>query len=255
MIDYVREACERLREQLPAGRQALAEKKQVLTDVKARLARYHERFERAANAGEEDVAWERIKELREQENALKAEIAGLESQQIPSSDRELDAVRARRYLRTLARFFRSRPRYEESLYEALHQHHHFRVAVLARDLVEATLEFDGEIEPSDEDDSMSRDRPMSPGGGQPVYIGRRTGCCARHPLESLRSQARVPDAFMPCVTCLCWQAAPWAPIASARSYRVTRRQDRPRGFCSFSRRLRCRRSLACLCSVDRRRSR
>ena len=103
MIDYVREACERLREQLPAGRQALTEKKQVLTDVKARLARYHERFERAANAGEEDVAWERIKELREQENALKAEIAGLESQQIPSSDRELDAVRARRYLRTLIR--------------------------------------------------------------------------------------------------------------------------------------------------------
>jgi len=57
VIDYVREACERLREQLPAGRQALTEKKQVLTDVKARLARYHERFERAANAGEEDLAW------------------------------------------------------------------------------------------------------------------------------------------------------------------------------------------------------
>jgi len=176
VIDYVREACERLREQLPAGRQALTEKKQVLTDVKARLARYHERFERAANAGEEDVAWERIKELREQENALKAEIAGLESQQIPSSDRELDAVRARRYLRTLARFFRSRPRYEESLYEALHQHHHFRVAVLAKDLVEATLEFDGEIEPSDEDDSMSRDRPMYTGGGsrEPRPSSRRT---------------------------------------------------------------------------------
>jgi hypothetical protein len=130
VIDYVREAGEQLREQVPAGRQALAEKKQALTDVKARLARYHERFERAGNAGEEDLAWERIKELREQEAALKAEIAGLESQQIPSSDRDLDAVRARRYLRTLARFFRSRPRYEESLYEALHQHHGFRVAVL-----------------------------------------------------------------------------------------------------------------------------
>jgi hypothetical protein len=36
----------------------------VLTHVKARLARYHERSERAANAGEEDFAWERIKEPR-----------------------------------------------------------------------------------------------------------------------------------------------------------------------------------------------
>ncbi len=160
VIDYVREARERLHEQLPAGRQALAEKNQALTDVKARLARYYERFERAANPGEEDLAWERIKELREQETALKAEIAELESQQTPSSNRDFDAVRARRYLRTLARFFRSRPRYEQSLYEALHQHHGFRVAVLAKDLVEATLEFDGEIEPSDEDDSMSRGRPM-----------------------------------------------------------------------------------------------
>jgi len=166
-MDYVREGREQLREQVPAGRQALTEKKQALTDVKARLARYHERFERAANAGEEDFAWERIKELREQETALKAEIAGLEAQQVPHSDRELDAVRARRYLRTLARFFRSRPRYEESLYEALHQHHGFRVAVLARDLIEATLEFDREIEPSDEDDSMSRDRPMYTGGVEP----------------------------------------------------------------------------------------
>ena len=167
VMDYVREGREQLREQVPAGRQALTEKKQALTDVKARLARYHERFERAANAGEEDFAWERIKELREQETALKAEIAGLEAQQVPHSDRELDAVRARRYLRTLARFFRSRPRYEESLYEALHQHHGFRVAVLARDLIEATLEFDREIEPSDEDDSMSRDRPMYTGGVEP----------------------------------------------------------------------------------------
>lgn len=91
VIDYVREASERLREQLPAGQQALAEKKQALMDVKARLARYHERFERAPNAGEEDLAWERIKQLREQENALKAEIAKLEAQQSPHGDRQLDA--------------------------------------------------------------------------------------------------------------------------------------------------------------------
>jgi len=185
VIDYVREASERLREQLPAGRLALAEKKQALTDVKARLARYHERFERAANAGEEDLACERIKELREQETALKAEIAEFESQQVPSSDRDLDAVRARRYLRTLARFFRSRPRYEESLYEALQQHHRLRVAVLAKDLVEATLEFEGEIEPSDEDDSMSHGRPIPPGCGQPDHIGRRVVHRSCIPLESL----------------------------------------------------------------------
>lgn len=166
------------------GGNARAEQKTALADVKARLARYHERFERAANAGEEDLAWERIKELREQETTLKAEVAELEAQQIPSSDRELDAVRARRYLRTLARFFRSRPRYEESLYEALHQHHGFRVAVLAKDLVEAPLEFDGEIEPSDEDDSMSRDRPMYTGGGQPDHIGRPAVFRSRIPLES-----------------------------------------------------------------------
>lgn len=39
------------------GPTALAEKKTALADVKARLARYRERFERAANAGEEDRAW------------------------------------------------------------------------------------------------------------------------------------------------------------------------------------------------------
>jgi hypothetical protein len=154
VIDYVREASERLGEQVPAGRQALAEKKTALVDVKARLARYHERFERAGTPGEGDFAWERIKELCQTEAQLKAEIAELEAQ-VPNGDRELDAVRARRYLRTLAHFFRSRPRYEESLYGALHQHHHFRVAVLAADLGEATLEFEGGIEPSEEDDSLS----------------------------------------------------------------------------------------------------
>jgi hypothetical protein len=147
VIDYVREANERLREEVPPGRQALAEKKTALADVKARLARYHERFERAGTAGEEDFAWTRVKELCLAEAQLTAEIAELEALQIPNSDREIDAVRARRYLRTLAHFFRSRPRYEETLYEALRRHHHFRVAVLAGDLVEATLEFEGESSP------------------------------------------------------------------------------------------------------------
>jgi hypothetical protein len=212
VIDYVREANERLREQLPAGQEALAEKKQALVDVKARLARYHERFERAGNAGEEDFAWKRIKELHEQETSLKAEIAGLEAQQISNSDRELDAVRARRYLRTLAHFFRSRPRYEESLYEALHRHHGFRVAVLAKDLVEATLEFEGEIEPSEEDDSTSRRHASIPhplgilGFGFPPMGPRK-------PAEApLRVRLRAGDQS-PALALLAWdsQIRPRAP--------------------------------------------
>jgi hypothetical protein len=59
-------------------------------------------------------------------------------------------------------------RYEHTLYEALRRHHHFQVAVLAGDLVEATLEFEGHIETSEEDDSLSRGRPMSPSGEKQV---------------------------------------------------------------------------------------
>jgi magnesium chelatase family protein len=44
--------------------------------------------------------------------------------------------------------------------------------VLAKDLVEVTLEFDSEIEPSDEEDSMSRDRPMYTGGGKTMLARR-----------------------------------------------------------------------------------
>jgi site-specific DNA recombinase len=173
LVDYVREANGRLRDELPAGRQALAEKKKALTDVMARLARYHERFERAGNAGEEDFAWDRIKELRAQETQFKTEIAGLEAR-MPHGASPLDAVRARRYLKSLRQFFRSRPRYEEALYEALRRRHNLRLDVLAVDLVEAILEFDEGIEPSEEDDSLSRRRPMSPGGGKTMLARRLT---------------------------------------------------------------------------------
>ncbi len=62
--------------------------------------------------------------------------------------------------------------YQQRTEEPRADHHSFRVAVLAKDLVEATLEFDSEIEPSDEDDSMSRDRPMYTGGSKTMLAQR-----------------------------------------------------------------------------------
>lgn len=77
-----------------------------------------------------------------------------------------------------------------AFYEALRRHHYFQVAVLAGDLVEATLEFEGHIDTSEEDDSLSRDRPMSPSG--------RNRCSAsRRPDTSLVSGGQQPTARLP----------------------------------------------------------
>lgn len=153
IAEYLKGANQKLSESVPKAQGLVQQKKKGLSHVEQNIQKYYKRYESAKDPAEEELAWQRLVELKNQKNELIQEINCLGRELSNTPRQEFSEDQVKKYLQELRSFLLKNKDKRKFLYQLLHMKHNFRVVARSKYCIEPKIDLTDkasiiEIDPS-----------------------------------------------------------------------------------------------------------